>query len=162
MRSNVSKIVMTSSAAAVFPGRKDTRQNIDESYWTNMDDKLVAYYMRSKVVAEKAAWGLIATPEHTKLVTILPGAIFGPFMDGRNSSTNLLFTTTLRGIPSPKAIYHVVDVRGLADLHIIAMRNPKADGERFIAQPGEITMPEMARLPGDGAGRVSFARASFA
>lgn len=152
LRAKVKKIVMTSSAAAVFPGREDTRQNIDESYWTNMDDKLVTHYMRSKVVAETTAWDLVAAQKHTKLVTILPGGIFGPYMDGRHSSTDLLFTTILRGTPSPKATYHFVDVRDLADLHIIAMNSPKADGERFIAQPGEITMPQMARLLKDRLG----------
>jgi nucleoside-diphosphate-sugar epimerase len=153
LRAKVKKIVMTSSAAAVFPGREDTRQNIDESYWTNMDGKLVTHYMRSKVVAEKTAWDLVRAQHHTKLVTILPGAIFGPFMNARNSSTDLLFTTILRGTPSPKATFHVVDVRDLADLHILAMTSPQADGERFIAQPGEVTMPQMARLLKDQLGQ---------
>jgi nucleoside-diphosphate-sugar epimerase len=148
----VKKIVMTSSAAAVFPGRADTRQNIDETYWTDMDDRLVTNYMRSKVVAEKAAWEAVAQQSKTKLTTILPGAIFGPFMDGRNSSTDLLFTTILRGTPSPKATYQAVDVRDLADLHIRAMTDDRADGERFLAQPGEITMPQMARLLKDRLG----------
>lgn len=148
----VKKVVMTSSGAAVFPGRADTRQDIDESYWTDLDDKLVTNYMRSKVVAEKAAWEVIGQQSDTKLTTILPGAIFGPFMDGRNSSTDLLFTTILRGTPSPKATYQAVDVRDLADLHILAMGDNRADGQRFLAQPGEITMPEMARLLKDRLG----------
>ncbi len=152
IKAEVQKVVMTSSAAAVFPGRKDTRQDIDETYWTDMDNKLVTNYMRSKVVAERAAWDTIATQNTTKLVTILPGGIFGPFMAGRNSSTDLLFTTLLKGTPSPKATYNVVDVRDLAELHIMAMVDPRADGERFIAQPGTITMPEMARYLKDTLG----------
>lgn len=154
IRARVKKVVMTSSAAAVFPGRADTRQDIDESFWTDMDDKLVTNYMRSKTIAEKMAWDLISTQGHTKLVTILPGAIFGPFMGGRESSTDLLFTTLLRGTPSPKATFQVVDVRDLADLHIIAMESAQADGHRFIAQPDEITMPAMARLMKDSLGEA--------
>lgn len=150
----VSKIVMTSSAAAVFPGRASTRQDIDETFWTNLDDPLVTNYMRSKTVAEKVAWERIGEQTHTRLVTILPGAIFGPFMAGRRSSTDLLFSTILNGTPSPKATYNVVDVRDLADLHILAMTDERADGQRFLAQPGEITMPAMARLLKDHLGEA--------
>lgn len=74
----VKKVVMTSSSAAVFPGRADTRQNIDETDWTNLDDPLVTNYLRSKTIAEKAAWDTINTQTRTGLVTILPRAIFGP------------------------------------------------------------------------------------
>ena len=148
----VKKIVMTSSVAAVFPGRVDTHRTIDETFWTDIDDKLVTNYMRSKVVAERTAWDIIGKQSGTKLVTILPGAIFGSFMNGRSSSTELLFTSILRGAPSPKATYQAVDVRDLADLHILTMLDDRADGERFIAQPGEITMPQMARLLKDRLG----------
>ena len=148
----VKKIVMTSSAAAVFPGRADMHRTIDETFWTDIDDKLVTNYMRSKVVAERTAWDIIGKQAGTKLVTILPGAIFGPFMNGRRSSTELLFTSILRGAPSLKATYQAVDARDLADLHILAMLDDRADGERFIAQPGEITMPQMARLLKDRLG----------
>lgn len=148
----VKKIVMTSSAAAVFPGRADMHRTIDETFWTDIDDKLVTNYMRSKVVAERTAWDIIGKQAGTKLVTILPGAIFGPFMNGRRSSTELLFTSILRGAPSPKATHQAVDARDLADLHILAMLDDRADGERFIAQPGEITMPQMARLLKDRLG----------
>lgn len=155
----VPKVVMTSSAAAVFPGRKETRQDIDETYWTRLDDELVTQYMRSKTIAERTAWHLIDGQDTTQLVTILPGAIFGPFMAGRSSSTDVLFTTLLSGMPSPKATFQAVDVRDLAELHILAMDSAAADGHRFIAQPGSITMPQMATLLketlGDAGDRVS-------
>lgn len=51
-----------------------------------------------------------------------------------------------KGTPSPKVIYPVVDVRDLADLHILAMEKGEVDGQRFIAESEEMTMPEMARL----------------
>ena len=138
--------------AAVFPGRADTHRTIDETFWTDIDDTLVTNYMRANVVAERVAWGFIGKQTKTKLVTILPGAIFGPFMNGRSSSTELLFTSILRGAPSPKATYQAVDVRDLADLHILAIADDRADGERFLAKPGEITMAQMARLLKDHLG----------
>lgn len=56
------------------------------------------------------------------------------------------------GAPSPKATYQAVGVRDLADLHIFTMLDDRADGERFIAQHGEITMHQMARLLKDRLG----------
>ena len=55
----VKKIVMTSSAAAVFPGRADTHRTIDENFWTDIYNKLITNYMRSKVVAERTAWDIV-------------------------------------------------------------------------------------------------------
>lgn len=37
-------------------------------------------------------------------------------------------------------------MRDLADLHILAMENEAADGQRFIAESEEMTMPEMAKI----------------
>lgn len=42
---------------------------------------------------------------------------------------------------------NIVDVRDVADLHIRAMTNPKANGGRFIASAdGQISMPKIAAL----------------
>lgn len=65
-------------------------------------------------------------------------------MAGRRSSTDQIFEMLLKGTPSPNVIYPVADVRDLADLHILAMENDVADGQRFIAESEEMTMPEMA------------------
>jgi nucleoside-diphosphate-sugar epimerase len=47
----------------------------------------------------------------------------------------------------PNIPLNVVDVRDVADLHIRAMTNPNANGERFIASAdGQISMPEIASL----------------
>lgn len=38
---------------------------------------------------------------------------------------------------APKLSYGIVDVRDVADLHIRAMTDPAANGERFVAIAGE-------------------------
>lgn len=58
----------------------------------------------------------------------------------------MIFEMLLKGTPSPNVVYPVVDVRDLADLHILAMENPAANGERFLAESEEMTMPKMAKL----------------
>ncbi|MCH3988072.1 MAG: hypothetical protein LKE75_13385 [Lachnospiraceae bacterium] len=67
-------------------------------------------------------------------------------MDGKRSSTDQIFEMLLKGTPSPNVIYPVGDVRDLADLHILAMEKDAADGQRFIAESEEMTMPQMARV----------------
>ncbi len=146
IRNHVKKIVMTSTEGANYPDKKNDNPSIDESFWTDENNKWITNYMRSKLFAEKKAWELIHAQSYTKLVTILPGAILGPYMAGKRSSTDQIFEMLLKGTPSPNVIYPVADVRDLADLHILAMENNNADGERFIAESEEITMPEMAKI----------------
>ncbi|MEE8837009.1 MAG: hypothetical protein SOH80_08580 [Eubacteriales bacterium] len=111
-----------------------------------MNNKWITNYQRSKIIAERTAWEMIGKQSHTKLSTILPGAILGPSMAGKRSSTDQIFEMLLKGTPSPNVIYPVGDVRDLADLHILAMENDAADGQRFIAESEEMTMPEMAKI----------------
>ncbi|SEM46044.1 NAD(P)H-binding [Ligilactobacillus sp. WC1T17] len=59
IRAGVKKVVMTSSEAANYPDKKDPRPDINEGFWTDMDNKWLTNYMRSKVVAEKTAWDII-------------------------------------------------------------------------------------------------------
>lgn len=102
--------------------------------------------MRSKLSAERIAWDMIQTQNSTQMTTILPGAILGPFMDGKRGSTDMIIEMLMKGTPSPNVIYPIVDVRDLADLHILAIESSAANGERFIAQSEEMTMPDMAKL----------------
>ena len=59
----------------------------------------------------------------------------------------------------PRMLFGVVDVRDVADLHLRAMTNPLAKGERFLAISGDfMTMLEIAQTLkarlGDAASRV--------
>ena len=47
----------------------------------------------------------------------------------------------------PNIPLNIVDVRDVADLHIRAMTNPNANGQRFIASAdGQISLSEIAAL----------------
>jgi nucleoside-diphosphate-sugar epimerase len=47
----------------------------------------------------------------------------------------------------PKLVLGIVDVRDVADLHLKAMTNPKAAGERFLAlSDGTFSLPQIADL----------------
>ena len=47
----------------------------------------------------------------------------------------------------PRVAFGIVDVRDVADLHVRAMTDPAAAGERFLAVAGEfMTVPEIAAV----------------
>lgn len=141
----VKKVVMTSSGAAAYPRDKFVTRVSDETTWTDVTDPELTDYMISKVYAEKAAWELVNKQEKTKLVTILPGGILGPSFAGRKASTVQVFQMMFY-MPSPDADYQPVDVRDIAELHILAMENDAADGQRFLGVAGHMKMPEMAKI----------------
>ncbi|MGI6032974.1 MAG: NAD-dependent epimerase/dehydratase family protein [Coriobacteriales bacterium] len=141
----VPRFVMTSSTAANYPDKSCTDPAVNEDFWTDPENRWITNYMRSKLSAERLAWEM-AKGSGIELVTILPGAIIGPSLGGRRSSTDQICEMLLKGVPVPRAVYPVVDVRDLAALHILAADSPAAAGQRFIAQSEEMTMPEMAEV----------------
>ncbi|MDY7105941.1 MAG: NAD-dependent epimerase/dehydratase family protein [Actinomycetota bacterium] len=148
----VERVVMTSSFAAVGYGHPPTDEPFTEEDWTDLDAPLSAY-VRSKAVAERAAWDLLTarpdtdTGTDTELTVVNPVGIFGPPATSRLSASVALARQLLSMPAVPRLATTVVDVRDAADLHLRAMTSPDAAGERFLASTGEpITFQEMARI----------------
>jgi dihydroflavonol-4-reductase len=133
----ISRVVMTSSFTAVGYGAVP-RDLYTEADWTDPNDENTAY-IRSKAIAERAAWDLVESWNgETELTVINPVGIFGPAL-GPKLSTSLGFVKALLdgAMPVvPRQIFGVVDVRDVAELHIRAMLHPDAVGERFLAVSG--------------------------
>jgi dihydroflavonol-4-reductase len=131
----VERVVVTSSVAAVRGGMVDASAPLTEADWTDGDNVELQPYTRSKALAERAAWDLVEERGvRGKLATVNPGAILGPVL-GRDRSFSLeMVERLLKGVPgTPRIGFSVVDVRDVADLHLRAMTDPAAGGERFIA-----------------------------
>ncbi|WP_205650656.1 NAD-dependent epimerase/dehydratase family protein [Actinoplanes solisilvae] len=131
-KAGVERVVMTSSYAAVgYTVKPDG--HYDESDWTDPAGD-IAPYIRSKVVAERAAWDDVRD-QGPELTVINPTGIFGPLLNPRvSASTGLVKTFLTGGMPVvPRMYFGVVDVRDVVDLHLRAMLSPAAAGERFIA-----------------------------
>ncbi|MEU0883152.1 NAD-dependent epimerase/dehydratase family protein [Lentzea sp. NPDC005914] len=140
----VSRVVMTSSCAAATPPPGSTG-SFDETVWTDPSQKSDEY-RRSKVLAERAAWEFMRDKE-TSLVTVLPGAVFGPVHSRENLGSVRVIGRMLDGMPGvPRVGLNIVDVRDVADLHIRAMTAPDAAGERFIAVSEFMWMADVARV----------------
>src|SRR5262249_9121578 len=97
-------------------------------------------YVRSKAIAERAAWDFMAAEGGSlELTAINPVGIFGPVLGSDVASSIELVTRLMNGMPGcPRLYFGVVDARDVADLHLRAMTAPAAKGERFIASAGEI------------------------
>jgi nucleoside-diphosphate-sugar epimerase len=144
------KVVMTSSTAACTPANAEARV-IDERDWTDPDQQGLSVYRRSKVLSERAAWSFMSG-KSTKLITILPGAIFGPVLRRDQQGSVNIIRLLLAGRPPflPRLAFNITDVRDLAELHVRAMVSSEADGERFIAMGEALWFREVADALKDG------------
>ena len=136
----VKRVVLTSSFAAIGYGHKPQTAPFDETYWTDTSGNDVTAYVKSKSFAEKAAWDFIAKEGGAlELSVVNPVAVFGPVLGPDFSTSVLLIQRLLTGtVPgSPKLSFGVVDVRDIADLHLRAMVQPAAKGERFLGVAGD-------------------------
>jgi nucleoside-diphosphate-sugar epimerase len=132
---DVKRIVVTSSIAAIRLAKGADAKVLDEEDWTDPDDPSLTPYVRSKTIAELAAWDLVKQRgEQDRLTTINPGAIIGPVLHDDVSYSLQAIQRLLDGGPGvPRLGFSFVDVRDVADLEIRAMTAPEAAGQRFIA-----------------------------
>lgn len=146
----VERVVQTSSFAAIGYGHKPQTAPFDETIWTNVDSPGVSAYAKSKTLAERAAWDFIAREGgKLELSVVNPVGIFGPTF-GRDYATSILIVQRLLdgAVPAcPRISFGAVDVRDVADIHLRAMTNPAAKGERFLAVAGEsLSLLDMATI----------------
>jgi nucleoside-diphosphate-sugar epimerase len=161
LEAGAERVVMTSSVAAIRGSRQSSETSpYTEADWTDGSDSARTPYVRSKTLAEQAAWEHVrAVGAEDRLAAINPGAIIGPALSEDHSYSLQAIQRLLDGMPAaPRLGFTFVDVRDVADLHIRALTNPTAGGERFIATDRFMWLPEVAavlreRLP-DAAGRV--------
>jgi nucleoside-diphosphate-sugar epimerase len=136
----VKRVVLTSSFAAIGYGQKPRSTPFDETNWTDSNAADVQPYAKSKTLAERAAWDFIAREGGSlELSVVNPVGVFGPVL-GPDYSTSILLVQRLMdgAMPGvPRLTFGVVDARDVADLHMRAITNPAAKGERFLAVSGD-------------------------
>jgi nucleoside-diphosphate-sugar epimerase len=147
LAAGVKRTVVTSSVAAIAGGAT-TPGPLTEADWTDLDFAGLSPYVRSKTIAERAAWDLVREAgEPERLATVNPGAILGPLLSRDGSYSLEAIERLLKGIPgTPKVGFSFVDARDVADLHVKAMLAPEAGGERFIAVTQFLWMAEVAAV----------------
>jgi dihydroflavonol-4-reductase len=136
----VKRVVLTSSFAAIGYGQPARSTPFNETDWTDPARAGTAAFVKSKTLAERAAWEFIQREGGTlELAVINPVAVFGPVLGPDFSTSIQLLQRMLDGtMPGcPQLYFGVVDVRDVADLHLRAMSSAAAKGERFLAVAGE-------------------------
>jgi nucleoside-diphosphate-sugar epimerase len=146
----VKRVVLTSSFAAIGYGHSQEQAPFDEASWTNLSGNGLTAYVKSKTIAEHAAWDFIQHEgRNLELSVVNPVAVFGPVL-GPNYSTSILIVQRLMdgAVPGlPRLSFGAVDVRDVADLHIRAMTHPAAKGERFLAVAGDfLSLQDVAKV----------------
>jgi dihydroflavonol-4-reductase len=149
----VKRVVLTSSVASVAYGhtiKQGEKKIYNESDWTipaNVDG-----YIKSKVVAERAAWDLLENENKFELVTICPSYVQGALLSSKSAASQDLIKKILdKEYPMlPEAVLNMVDVQDVAVAHVRALRVPQAAGQRYILNatgPEEmVKMTEIAQF----------------
>ncbi|KST69486.1 SDR family oxidoreductase [Mastigocoleus testarum] len=146
-RAGVKRIVITSSEAAVCGSPLREKDYIyDEKDWTDLSNKTVTAYNQSKTIAERAAWNFVNENNSIELATVCPGVVLGPMLEPKVNTSLELIKRLMNGsmLLIPPIGYEIVDVRDVADLHLLAMEKPNGAGGRFIASAGFMWLEEVA------------------
>jgi nucleoside-diphosphate-sugar epimerase len=146
----VKRVVLTSSFAAVGYGHAEQTEPFDETSWTDVNGEKLTAYVKSKTLAERAAWDWVAREGGgMELAVVNPVAVFGPVLGADYATSILVVQKMMDGaMPGcPRLWLGCVDVRDVADLHVRAMTHPAAKGERFLAVAGEFaSLVEIAEM----------------
>ena len=153
----VKRVVLTSAFGAIGAGHKPLGRAFVETDWSDLTGA-IAPYQKSKTLAERAAWDFIAREGGgLELAAVNPTMVLGPALGPDYSHSIRTIEQMLDGQPGhPKIKTCVVDVRDVADLHLLAMTDPAANGERFLATVGDsLWLAEIAKLVKDRLGAAA-------
>ncbi|MEU6539601.1 NAD-dependent epimerase/dehydratase family protein [Streptomyces sp. NPDC047000] len=131
-RAGVKRAVLTSSGVTADTGDSDIPTT--ETTWAAPSGTPVRAYPDSKILAERDAWDLAAATG-LELTAVLPTFMQGPMLGrpNRPGTVGIISRLLTRGIPAvPNIGWNVVDVRDVAELHILSMTSPAAAGQRFL------------------------------
>jgi len=141
-RAGVKRVILTSSAVAIVDGteafnpEKFKDKVFSEKDWNTGSTLERDPYCLSKVLAEKAAWDFCER-NGISLTTICPNFVMGPPLSPRLDSTSInMIALLMKGVFAkdglPNFNYGIVDVRTIADAHVLALENERAQNERFF------------------------------
>ncbi len=150
---SVKRVVLTSSIAAMYDNAKYVAKN-SHSVVTQYDINYQSTasknpYPYAKTEAEQLAWRLFAKQARWELVTIHPGAIFGPSLSKRQDATSVdMMIKFVQGFFKngvPRLWLGLVDVRDVAQAHVrAATKGPSR--QRYIVVAESLRLLKIANL----------------
>jgi nucleoside-diphosphate-sugar epimerase len=150
---SVKRVVLTSSVAAIFGDAREIEDQPNHTFtedaWNLSSNLQHQPYSFSKTLAEKEAWNMVGQQMRWDLIAMNPAFVLGPSRSRRTDSTSTGF---VRGLLSGSfksgtaAMYFgVVDVRDVAQAHILAGFTPAAEGRHILCNE-TLSMLEMAKI----------------
>jgi dihydroflavonol-4-reductase len=133
---SVKRVVITSSLAAITD-EPHSDKVFSEADWNEKSNLKRNPYFYSKVCAEKAAWKYLEEHKGTcgfDIVTINPFMVIGPSLGPSLNESNKVIRDLMHGqYPCLMTLnWGIVDVRDVANSHILAMTTPDASGRYLI------------------------------
>ncbi|WBW71910.1 flavonol reductase/cinnamoyl-CoA reductase family protein [Schizosaccharomyces osmophilus] len=158
----VKRVVITSSFAAVNNPTADpnTGYSYSEKDWNPLsyEDALQTKngnfaYSASKKLAEKAARDFVKEKQlHFDISTVNPPYVFGPpihpmnSMDSLNTSNQVLWKLVNGSKVQPNIQRWQVDVRDIADAHVLALESPKLSNGRMLVTQGPFSTNNISKI----------------
>jgi len=146
----IARVVMTSSSVAiVYCHTRPGRDAHDEDDWSDLSLPFATAYVKSKTLAERAAWRFVVeeAPD-MKLTAINPVLVLGRPLDDRYGTSVAIIERLLRGRDPllPDIGVGVVDVEDVAAMHVAALENDASAGMRFLAVDRYMRFRELCRI----------------
>ncbi|KAF0811444.1 hypothetical protein IGB42_04062 [Andreprevotia sp. IGB-42] len=146
---SVRKVVLTSSIVTLFNDACDHAGPLTEAHHNNRCTLRDQPYAYAKTRAEECAVGMAAAQQRWQLITLHPGAIFGPSLSRRIDATSvgmlLQFLDGAFRSGVPRLTLAVVDVRDVAMAHVRAALQPVPAG-KYLLVGQSLTLLEISRL----------------
>ncbi|XP_027078350.1 phenylacetaldehyde reductase-like [Coffea arabica] len=135
---SVKRVVLTSSIAAVaFNGKPRTPDVVvDETWWSLPEfcKQMKLWYVLSKTLAEDAAWKFVKE-KGLDMVTINPAMVIGPLLQPTLNTSAAAILNLINGAETfPNSSMGWVDVKDVANAHILAFENPSASGRYCLVE----------------------------
>ncbi|KAI0076363.1 NAD(P)-binding protein [Panus rudis PR-1116 ss-1] len=166
---NIKRVVVTSSVAAIqtvglpepriFTENDWNEQSTNEVETKGKAAEPVHKYCASKTLAERAAWAFVERNKSQigwDLVTINPPYVFGPVIhevaepSALNTSVALWYTNILKGAADNETLANFggswVDVRDVADAHVLSLQKEAAGGSRFLTNGGSFKLQDLVNV----------------
>jgi len=138
----VKKIILTSSVAAIHGDNIDMKElgisEFSEEHFNYSSSVKHQPYSFSKVLAEKEAWTISKTQSKWKLIVINPAFVMGPSLTKTSNSESLNFMKNMLNgkyyTGAPNLMFGYVDVRDVANAHILALESKTANGRHIVSE----------------------------
>jgi len=144
------RIVVTSSFLALCSRPYKTGDVIiTEEDWSDPEWRELPAYGVSKTRAELSAWAYVkAQGIEDKLTTVCPALVLGPDSYNNAGTSFNVIRMMLSGAMAraPKRSVPMIDVRDCASLHVSAMTEPRAAGQRLLGTREAMWLKDIAKV----------------